>query len=537
MDTENIPSIGNTQPRNESSSTAKKPTSIESFSSRKKAQEAKIVLKNDRAQKVATLKENWKREKEAKLALYNKKKEGARAKLNQDAIIAEERRQKSLQRQKEYDELQKKRQKEMLAASLEERAQLAADLQREKKARRRISVFMSKQMLSSAQMNEEKMKKEKKQQEIELLTSKQIDSLDIRQAKKLEEGRKRESLVFRGKHFQQQKIIQHQLAQKAHDERQDQIEVRLQNWIDDKNSKNMEERAKRDSMAGRLDEWRMQKSAEKNKSPETDMLDVLTRSQDWKDVKSAKELDAMVERTTIANRVQKWKEEKQLDALKQLEEAKAREGEFDRQRQDIADVRAYAETMQQQKRLSMAYRLDKAAKDANYDKAQRDIAGQEEADRILLQQQHREDVKRIAEEEALARRNSLEYRNQTHHQNKMQLQVKHQAEKFAKEEERKFAELAREDVKKMKDKQQEEEREEIRLRAAAKMQQKKVHAENHRQRLDLLHREMESRRVNYLQHKLLQHEQKERSRKSISMRLDSWTQQKVAPKKAEKSLR
>lgn len=184
-------------------------------SARELATQAKLTLIQDRLKKVSALKEQRLRDKQVKLELHNKKKAFTRAKLNQDSEKEAENRLQTIARQKEYDEQQKKRHKDMLAASLEERAQLAADLEKEKKARRRISIFMSKKIRTAAQENEERLLREKKQQEIDLLTSRRIENLNLRQAKKLDEIRKRESFCNKSETAILQKQAAEQLLSKV----------------------------------------------------------------------------------------------------------------------------------------------------------------------------------------------------------------------------------------------------------------------------------------------------------------------------------
>ena len=122
----------------------------------------------------------------------------------------------------------------MLQASLEAHVQLWMDLEKQTKAKRRISVFLNQQMRKRATAKEAEMNSQKKEYEDKLLYDRRVDYLQVREMKKAEELRRRESLV-------NQTIQAIEVKKKVEESEQEQIfqeftllEMRKLNFEDDK---------------------------------------------------------------------------------------------------------------------------------------------------------------------------------------------------------------------------------------------------------------------------------------------------------------
>jgi len=122
----------------------------------------------------------------------------------------------------------------MLQASLEAHVQLWMDLEKQTKAKRRISVFLIQQMRKRAAAKEAEMNSQKKKYEDKLLYDRLVDYLQVRELKKAEELRRRESLA-------NQTIQAIEVKKKVEESEQEQIfqeftllEMRKLNFEDDK---------------------------------------------------------------------------------------------------------------------------------------------------------------------------------------------------------------------------------------------------------------------------------------------------------------
>lgn len=380
------------------------------------ARVAKDLSTQARLQKVAQLKEKWAREKEAKQQFHQQYKTMTMQKLQEDTMYAAEMRKKNVEKQREYQEREKQQRKDQLASSLQTRTQLAKDLDAEAKAKRRISIFLNQKMRSRTLQKEAQLKEAEKEHEVSLLASRRLDHLETRQAKKIEEENRRESLMNRTLKAHELKKKAEELEQQAKAEEASLLELRKMNWQDEVQAKQTAEKSRRESIANRINSWRAEKQLEQQqlRKKEEEELDLLqTRAIDWKEVQSYKSELEQRKRESLAFRLDKWREEKSHEVRQKEAEQLARDMEIDLNRQADEDVQRYRDSQKQNRRQSLTYRLDKAKKDHDYDIGQKALQQMVDEEEKRLADLDRQDVQNYRQKILDARRQSLEYRNQT----------------------------------------------------------------------------------------------------------------------------
>jgi hypothetical protein len=503
-------------------------------SSKEAARMAKNQSTMERIQRVAQLKEKWAKEREQKAQFYHDKRTVQLQKLQEDSQQAAEMRRKNIEKQREFDYREKQAKRDQLASSLEARSQLAKDLEAENKARRRISIFLNSQMRKKSKEREQELNSQKKSEEESLHASRQLDALQLREAKKEEEERKRESMCNRTLLAQEQKRIAEELAQQKKEEELSILKLRKQNWEDDINSKKSEEERRRESVAFRLDEWRKHKGVEDelSRSMEHGELDLIhTRHADWKDVQAYKEEEERNRRESLAFRLDKWREEKSLEQKNKEQQEIAREIDNELSCQARDDVQEYRNQVKESRRQSLAYRLDKARKDRDFEEGQKALRQLVLKEEKRLNDLDREDVQNYRQMIADARRQSLEYRNQTEYQERMRLEGERQAQQLADVADRELRDAAWRDVQAYREQQRAEQRKSMAFRIADAQRKHEIELCQHQEALQRMHLDFQCKREDWLALQESKREEAERRRKSVSLRLDSWRQQRLAEEK------
>jgi hypothetical protein len=180
--------------------------------------------------KVAELKEKWAKEREAKRLEFEERRK-AESRLLSDSSIkaAKTRRKASIFHQ---SDIMKRREleREMIAASNEERTQLTDDLLKLEKKRRRKSVMINKKILIHQKQKEAEISQKRKELEDNFMETKRIDYLQAREAKRAEEECRRESLFERGRIAVKQKTMEADEVMKKKEEEKGLMEFRKHMW-------------------------------------------------------------------------------------------------------------------------------------------------------------------------------------------------------------------------------------------------------------------------------------------------------------------
>lgn len=392
------------------------PTSSTASSAREAARIAKITSTAEKVRKVAELKVKWAEEKERKLQLNSAQRANELKRLQDNSQMAAESRRKNAEVRRATEQEKKTLEQEQLSISLEACTQLALDLEQMRKDRRRKSVLLNADITKKAKEREQRILQEHKEAEVDLLASKRIDAISVQCAKKVDEERRRESLIGRGKIHLKHREITSELAKREAEEDRSLLEFRHEAWKKSQEAKVEKYERDRQSIAGRLDSWRDQRVVQKGlEDKEFDSYtDTMTsRRNDWTDIQSYKQSLARRDRQSLAGRLDKWREEKCIEARRREQVAEAREYEAELQRQAMEDLRAYESTLQSSRRDSLAYRLEKARQDKSFEEGQQIIQASIEAEERRIQDLDRQDVENYRQRMQDAIRQSLEYRNQS----------------------------------------------------------------------------------------------------------------------------
>jgi len=511
--------------------TPKTPGGGGSQSAREIARMAKLQNTAEKVEKTRALKEKWAKEKEEHLRRAQEQRLQSVQKVHESNKLAADSRRKQQELQKATALREKEAKAEELAASLEARVQLAKDLELQAKQRKRMSIMLNKEILLKAQEKEAEMEKQQREKEEERLASRRLDHIQIKEAKKAEEARRRDSLAARGEELKKQREIAAVLAKKAAEEQTDIFQFRHQIRKDAQRANEEELNKSRESITGRLDEWRIQKQKDlKSKAEELarEQQNLEVRRQEWQDVEIFKKKQQQRERQSIAGRLEAWRQEKSIEARIKAEKEEEEEYEFLLLQQEIDDVKAFEANAKKARKQSLAYRLDKAKKDKDFERGQEAIKAAIMEEERRIAELDRQDIAQYKKSLIDARRQSLEYRNQTEYQERMRLQGEKQAVKALEDANRELSEQAWRDVKSSQAKEREERRKSVANRLVESRKQNELALEFHRRALDTMHSQLESKRQDWLDIRAAKEEQRERSRKSIAFRIDSWRQQKLA---------
>jgi len=491
---------------------------------------AKLQSTSDRIKKVAFLKEKWAKEREINTQLNKEKKIADLKKLQDETDAAAAARKKLIDSERTYELLEKQREKDLLAASLQDRNQLAKDLEAHAKAKRRISVFLNSKLRNAALQKDAEMKLQKQQELVNELADRRTDHLQLRQARAREDENRRQSMANRGIAAQQHREAEAEMAKRLADEEAALITTRQLNWEDDHKNKQALEQQRRMSMAGRLDHWREQKQVEKSEKEAefNETKDLLsTRRLDHQDVQKYKSELVQRDRMSLAGRLQKWREEKEDPGVKAAADAIERE----LQEQAHEDVKNYRVKLEHARRESLAYRLEKARKDRTFEAGQHALAQIVEEEERRIEDADREDVKNYRAKLLEARRQCVQYRLTVESNDRIRKEGDKMMEREAAKEDSQKKYEDWQAVKAYQESQREQQRRSLAGRIAEAQRQKELDLQKHQEMLNAAHLDFQLRRLDYMEMREYRDEERVRGRRSIALRLASWKSDKMEREK------
>lgn len=505
------------------------PTSLSK--TREAAKNAKLQNTTEKIQKTKELKEKWAKQKEENLKRNGDKKAEDLKRLQEANEAAALLRKQQLEVKKMLDDKKKAEEKDLLTSSLEERKHVSDNLERMKKEKKRQSVLLNNEILKKAQEIDAAMKAAKKAEEDALLAKRRVDCLQTRQEKKEEEIRRRESLVSRGEEYKKQKEIAVEMQRKREEEDRSILQFRHTLSKNLREEKEQSIRQDRQSITERLSEWRDQRKKEEeqdsvDKEYQTYILEM--RRLDWCDVENYKKKQDQMRRESVAFRLDEWRQHKTLDAQNEAEENEAKEYEALLKQQEREDIIEYQEMMKSQRKQSLLFRMEKHKQEKVVEKSLEQAKYDLEEEERLKRETDRNDVAQYMQSMLLARRQSLEYRNQVALQDRLRVEGEKQMQKESAAKDRELIRLAYQDVQEHQAKEREDRRRSLALRIVEDRKQKEVDISHHREALNIMHNELETKRLCWLDDKDAKVMEKERSRKSIAFRMDSWKQQRLA---------
>ena len=260
----------------------------------------------------------------------------------------------------------------------------------------------------------EQMEQENHNEEVSLLDSRREDHLKMTEARRAEVQLRRESMVNRGLMAQQHRQIATQMEQEKHDEATDSLHFRRYLANQKAESEKDETRRSRESLAGRLDTWRAQRSVEErmdNARDEDDRSLLHTKHANWVDTNEHKKRLDTARRESLAVRLDEWRRQKVVVEKDNSEKSEAERIEWELKQQDAEDIKTYREVCRASRRESLAMRLDKARNDADVEEALRQQEAILMAEEYRLKDEDHAAVTKYRAEEDAARRKSLEFRN------------------------------------------------------------------------------------------------------------------------------
>ena len=290
--------------------------SVTATMSREVARLAKLQNTTERITKVADLKLKWANEKQLKQLKYKQKRETDLKFIQKTSTDIAKKRKENVEAEKIFLSAMKEIEKEAFIAFSEDRSLSINEVKKLENLKRRQSILINTEILLKAKVNHNKIQRNQKEYEIDLLESKRIDYLKLREAKSLEDDKRRESLFHRGEALQIQKKKLAEIKEIETDNEKSIIESRYDNWKDIEAYKKTEELRKRESMAGRLNQWKVQREIEKNlndydKDYEIDLME--SRHEDWKDIEEYKKSQLQRDRESLAGRLDKWRQGMEYD--------------------------------------------------------------------------------------------------------------------------------------------------------------------------------------------------------------------------------
>jgi hypothetical protein len=498
---------------------------------REAALQAKLQNTAEKQKKTKELKEKWALEKKEKSIRNKEKRENEIKKLVADSLHAAELRKRDIQLRKNSLQKEKSIQSEQLAASLEERTLLAQDLERKMKEKKRQSMMINKKIFKLAKDKEIKIQNEQKNIENENLALRRIDALEVKQSKLAEKNNRRESMVNRG-HIAKShlRITAENKREKAAEEKS-LLESRHLAWVDTKNARALEAAKERESLANRLEENKLNKSFEEDVKIEKqkELQDSFTiRHENWLDVNNYKQQLVKKGRESLAGRLDKWREEKNYDEKLKADKQEADEYEQLLNMQAIEDMKSYEEKQVANRKQSLCYRLDKHRQDKDIERGQLALQAAIKEEELRIAELDRQDVNNYKESLLTSRRQSLAFRGQADYQEKIRQEGENQIKLSKEESDRELNEAAWRDVKEYQMKQRELERKEIADQMMISRKANEISLNIHNEKLNDMHRDLESNRLGWTDVQAAKAEWKERSRKSMSLRIDSWKQQSLA---------
>lgn len=376
---------------------------------------AKENMKIERQNKTAALKEKWAQEKEERLADQQRKK-AAELKATRDQLqaIAEKRKlNKEKERQKKAEAVLLRN--EQLKAQNDERAQLARDLKEKKLKQRRESADLKLKIVREAQEKEKLLHQQQKDEERSLLESRRIGFLEARNAAKESERNRRQSLISRAQVSAKHREISKKMEKEKIEEEKGLLEFRKEAFIGKIEFEKEIQESRRRSLVGRLDKWRSEKRMEelaKKDELHQQNVEAEIKTQDWLDIQEYKKNIAQRERESLEKRIQKWREERTIEAEAMAKKAEEEQMERELFAQECEDVMIYQEQQEALRRQSLAYRLAVGRRDRDWEEGV-------EANAALIKIQERqilaeelEDVKNYKQELDENRRASLAFRLQ-----------------------------------------------------------------------------------------------------------------------------
>jgi len=308
------------------------------------------------------------------------------------------------------------------------------------------------------------------------------------------------------------------------------FQLRRENWQETQASAKKDKQRARESLAARLHKHKEDKEVEavlreEEKATQRSMLDA--RRDDWQAQQASKRQEEMRERKSLSARLEKWRQEKEVASALDEQSREAARIELELRAQEQKDVEAYQASLRKARRESMAMRLVKAKEDVDWERGQATmIALALENDRELREADRACELA-AQERERVRQRESLLVRQEKVKQERYLAEAAKQTARDEAAKEHELQSEVRKDVEHAAEESRERARWSLAQNLARKRLEKEADLQAHFTNLSDLHESFMLRSADTQDVEHYKQEQQQRRRMSISLRLDSWRQQRI----------
>jgi hypothetical protein len=512
------------------STAAKKPVGTP-VSSREAAILAKAQHTAEKQKRTSLLKEKWASEKLQKKELIAKKREEDMKARQSLSSMASKFRQKSILKNNQFKKEKEDQQRDLLKSSITENIAARKKMDLAEKQRRRQSVMINKEIINRSKKNKAKLMQKKKEEEDNLHVSRRIDFLAVREGKLEEEEKRRKSLEAKNAYSHMQAELEKELDAVKKEQMQDILSVRKDMFEDDNKTKAAIKMNRRQSLMGRLDTWRAQRKVEddlQQAQREELQLDIIQRHEDWLDIQEVKKEYKDRARQSVLWRLDKWRETKDLAFEEAIQKQMAEDASRELFLQEYEDVMQYRQDQEDLRRQSLAYRLDQGSREKEWERGEQYVQQAEREHENTVKAEDRFDISQYKNQLKEDRRASLAFRleEQTKDREFYAGQTANERELIAKDNALRLEDHRA--VTSYKEQLRQEERDNIGKAIAESQKQKEKALLEHRKLLDTMHEDFVSKANDWADVNEYKSSEKERSRQSICLRLDSWRQGRMA---------
>eukprot|EP00607_Mallomonas_marina_P000456 CAMPEP_0182439174 /NCGR_PEP_ID=MMETSP1167-20130531/86276_1 /TAXON_ID=2988 /ORGANISM="Mallomonas Sp, Strain CCMP3275" /LENGTH=405 /DNA_ID=CAMNT_0024632815 /DNA_START=138 /DNA_END=1356 /DNA_ORIENTATION=- len=318
----------------------------------------------------------------------------------------------------------------------------------------------------------------------------------------------------------------------------------------------------RQSIASRLDTWRRhhEHERERRKARQLEVhLEVEERKKDQEDVIKYNTNEREREREDVCFRLDEWRRMKRYEEQGEKEREEAASYEIELRAQESKDVMEYQKQLEKSKRESLVYHADKYRAEKEREEKMKLLEQERVNEDKAMEASDREALREYSERERERKRESLAFRNEQEtayrvaSQEREREREKERKSGFSYEQETAYRVASQAsflseslssaqcnekyyqaDKRALEDAKSQEREREREILVWTLVDHRKNHEESlrkHRELLDRLHDDFEARKIDYMSLKEEKEVRRERGRKSIVIRVESWKRERLLSEK------
>ena len=312
----------------------------------------------------------------------------------------------------------KQAEKELLESSVTARTQQSQALDHQEKERRRKSILLNKDIIKAARDREIKKQRKLKEEQDSLLSDRRLDYLQIRESKKIEEERRRESLVFRGEEAKKQREIMDLKKINQINQLKDSIAFRKELVTGNDVVKKEEAERRRASLAFRREIWlkhRQFEDEKRRKKVAEEQQELAIKREEWTDVQTFKTMETQAKRASLEKRLEAWRLQRHNcspGVWGAVDEDDVEKTEREMKVLEALEMANYRKKVEESRKESLLFRASAAKQEREWEQKQREAEKEKERVERKIAEAEREDVKKYQLQLEEARRKSLAFRRQ-----------------------------------------------------------------------------------------------------------------------------